>query len=44
MNLEKLTMIYAFLQDPKWLDSRIESFLNAFGDVLQKMTVEEFKV
>ncbi|KAG0591845.1 hypothetical protein KC19_1G206700 [Ceratodon purpureus] len=36
-------IIQSTVKDPKWLDSRIESFLNAFGDVLQKMTVEEFK-
>jgi hypothetical protein len=44
INLENLTMTYAFLQDPKWLDSRIESFLNMFRDDLQKITAEEFKV
>lgn len=32
------------LQDPKWLDSRVEAFLCTFLEVLQNMSAEEFKV
>lgn len=32
------------LQDPKWLDSRVEAFLCTFLEVLQKMSAEEFQV
>lgn len=32
------------LQDPKWLDSRVEAFLCTFLEFLQKMSAEEFQV
>lgn len=32
------------LQDPKWLDSRVEAFLSTFLEFLQNMSAEEFQV
>jgi secreted Zn-dependent insulinase-like peptidase len=32
------------LQDPEFLDERVEAFLEQFEQELQKMTEEDFKV
>lgn len=39
-----MAWVLLVLQDPKWLDSRVEAFLCTFLEVLQKMSAEEFQV